>query len=137
MSLATGTGVNAVGNEIFAYSNRIDFSAGSSGEERVALDFVSPNSYYVCDVAVSLDSGSWAASDIMAVIYRGNGNNIYQSKWGVGDLAAISVGPQTIPSLRIILPPNTVFRALFQFTSGTAMVGSGIAVLVGRKIGPS
>ena len=133
MTLSTGATAVSVGDNIFAYSTRIDFSAYASGAEAVALNFTSPNDFFVCTVTNSIDSGSWAANDIIAVIYRGNGETIYQSKWGVN---ATTLGQnQATDPLRIVLPPNTVFKAVLSFQSGTAMVGSGSVVLVGRKIG--
>ena len=133
MTLITGVTAIAVGEEIYAYSPLVDFSAGSSGEERVALNFTSPNSHYSCVLNVSLDTGSWAASDIIAIIFRGNGETLFKAKWGVN---ATTIGqPQSIYPLQVILPPNTIFKAVLAFSSATAMVGSGSVVLVGRQIG--
>jgi len=133
MTLITGTTAIAVGKEIYAYSPLVDFSAGSSGEERVALNFTSPNSYYSCVLNVSLDTGSWSAADIIAIIFRGNGETLFKAKWGVN---ATTIGqPQSIYPLQVILPPNTIFKAILAFSSATAMVGSGSVVLVGRQIG--
>ena len=135
MTLITGATAVSVGDNIFAYSTRIDFSAYASGAEAVALNFTSPNDFYLCVVSNSIDSGSWAASDIIAVIYRGNGETIYQSKWGVN---ATTLGQnQATDPIRIVLPPNTVFKAVLSLQSATAMVGSGSVVLVGEKIGGS
>ena len=133
MTLITGTTAIAVGKEIYAYSPLVDFSAGSSGDERIALDFTSPNSHYSCVLNVSLDTGSWAAADIIAIIFRGNGETLFKAKWGVN---ATTIGqPQSIYPLQVILPPNTIFKAVLAFSSATAMVGSGSVVLVGRQIG--
>jgi len=134
VTLTTGATAVSVGNEIYAYSPRIDFSAFASGAEATALDFTSPNDHYRCVINISLDSG-WAADDIIAIIIRGNGENLAQYKWTVN---ATTIGsPQTIFPLSVILPPNTVFRVVFAMSSGTAMVGSAGAVLVGKKIGGS
>jgi len=135
MTLITGATAISVGDEIYAYARRVDFSAGASGAERVALSFSSPNDHFRCVINVSLDSGSWAANDIIAIIIRGNGDNLATYKWSVN---ATTIGsPQTIFPLSIILPPNTEFRLVFSFSSSTAMVGSAGAVLVGKKIGGS
>jgi len=133
MTLITGTTAVGVANELYAYSPLIDFSAGSSGDERIALDFTSPNSHYSCVLNVSLDTGSWAANDIIAVIFRGNGETLFKAKWGVN---ATTIGqPQSIYPLQVILPPNTIFKAVLAFSSATAMVGTGSVVMVGRQIG--
>ena len=135
MTLITGSTAITVGDEIYAYSNRVDFSAFASGAEATALDFTSPNDFFRCIINISLDSGSWAADDIIAIIIRGNGENLAQYKWTVN---ATTIGsPQTIFPLSVILPPNTVFRVVFAMSSSTAMVGSAGAVLVGKKIGGS
>ena len=42
MTLAAGTGFNAVGREIFGVANQIDFSTVSSGDDVTAFDFTSP-----------------------------------------------------------------------------------------------
>ena len=132
MTLITGTTALNVGDRLFAFSPLIDFSAGASGAERVCLNFTSPNDFFECLVTNSIDSGSWAAADIIAVIYRGNGEVIYKSKWGVN---ATTLGQdQATNPLRIILPPNTVFKAVLAFSSSTAMTGSGSVVMTGVKI---
>jgi len=133
MTLITGPTAISVGNEIYAY-NGVDFSAFASGAEATALDFSSPNDHFLCDISVSMDTGSLAAQDILAIIIRGNGENIYLAKWALGDPNNFGepIGP---PPVRVILPPNTVFRVVFSLTSGTAMVGSARAALVGRKLG--
>jgi hypothetical protein len=133
VTLITGPTAVSVGNEIYAY-NGVDFSAYASGAEATALDFSSPNDHFLCDISVSMDTGSLAAQDILAIIIRGNGENIYLAKWALGDPNNFGepIGP---PPVRVILPPNTVFRVVFSLTSGTAMVGSARAALVGRKLG--
>ena len=82
MTLTTGQTSVSVGNEIYAY-NGVDFSAYASGAEATALDFSSPNDHFLCDISVSMDTGSMAQADILAIIMRGNGENIYQAKVGV------------------------------------------------------
>jgi len=137
VTLITGTTAVGVGNEIYAYSPLIDFAAAgfSSGDERIALDFTSPNDHYSCVLNVSLDTGSWSAADIIAIIFRGNGETLFKAKWGVN---ATTIGqPQSIYPLQVILPPNTIFKAVLAFSSATAMVGSGSVVLVGKQIGGS
>jgi len=133
VTLTTGATAVSVGDEIYAY-NGVDFSAFASGAEATALDFASPNDHFLCDISVSMDTGSMAQGDILAIIMRGNGENIYQAKWALGNPANVgqAIGP---PPVRIILPPNTIFRVVFSLTTGTAMVGSARAALVGRKIG--
>jgi len=131
--LEVGTGVVAFDRELYAYSGLVDFSAGGTGDERIALDFTSPNGYYRCAVALNIDSGSWADADILGSIMRLNGQNIYLNKF--------AITPQTLGQAQllspfsVILPPNTRVKFIFQFTSGTAMVGSGAVVLTGRQVG--
>jgi len=134
VTLSTSEQAVSVGQEIYAYSPRLDFSAGSSGEERTALNFTSPNDFFYCTLNVSLDTGSWSAQDIIAIIFRGNGETIFQAKWALGDPNNFGQ-PQSIYPLNIILPPNTTFKAILVLQSGTAMVGTGSVILVGRKLG--
>ena len=132
MTLLTGPGAISVEDEIYAYSQRVDFSAYASGAEAIALDFTSPNGHYNCLVNVSLDVGGMAQNDLLAVIIRANGENLFQAKWA---LLASYGAPQSIYPLTVILPPNTRFKAILALTSGTAMVGSGSVILTGRRIG--
>jgi hypothetical protein len=130
-TLATSLTADAVGDTIFAYGPRIDFSAAASGAEREALEFTSPQDYYLCQVNVSLDSGSWSADDIMAIILKANLNTLYQSKWKIN---ATTLGsPQMIDPISIVLAPETQFKLLLAFSSGTAMTGSGSAILTGTR----
>ena len=78
MSLTLSTAANAIGTDLWGYSPVIDFSAYASGAEATAFDFQSPNAYYRCLLNVSLDTGSWAPNDIIAIIVRGNGFSLIQ-----------------------------------------------------------
>ena len=132
MTLLTGPGAISVKDELYAYSQRVDFSAYASGELVEPVDFTSPNAHYSCTLNISLDVGSMAQGDLLAVILRANGENLYQAKWA---LLASYGAPQSIYPLTVILPPNTRFKAILTLSSGTAMVGSGSVILVGRKLG--
>ena len=132
MTLLAGPGAISVQDELYAYSQRVDFSAYASGAEAIALDFTSPNAHYSCTLNISLDVGSMAQGDLLSVIIRANGENLYQAKWA---LLASYGAPQSIYPLTVILPPNTRFKAILTLSSGTAMVGSGSVILVGRKLG--
>ena len=132
MTLLTGPGAISVQDEIYAYSQRVDFSAYASGAEATALDFTSPDDHYSCTINVSLDVGSMAQGDLLSVIIRCNGENLFQAKWA---LLASYGAPQSIYPLTVILPPNTRFKAILSLSSGTAMVGSGSVILVGRRLG--
>ena len=132
MTLTTGATAVSVGDEIYAYSSLIEFIAFASGAEATALDFTSPNDHYSCLVNVSLDVGSMAQNDLLAVIIRCNGENLFQAKWA---LLASYGATQSIYPLNVILPPNTRFKAILALSSGTAMVGSGSVILTGRRIG--
>jgi len=131
-TLATSLTADAIGDTIFAYGPRIDFAVpGVSGAEREALEFTSPQDYYLCQVNVSLDSGSWSADDIMAIILKANLNTLYQSKWKIN---ATTLGsPQMIDPISIVLAPETQFKLLLAFSSATAMTGSGSAILTGTR----
>ena len=132
MTLLTGPGAISVQDEIYAYSQRVDFSAYASGAEATALDFTSPDDHYIRTLNVSLDVGSMAQGDLLSVIIRANGENLYQAKWA---LLASYGAPQSIYPLTVILPPFTRFKAILALSSGTAMVGSGSVILVGRRLG--
>ena len=133
MTLTVGENAIAFEKEIYAYSGLVDFSAGSTGEERTALDFTSPNAYYRCDLAISIDSGSWVNTDILGTIMRLNGQSVYLNKFAI---TSTTLGQaQLVSPFSVILPPNTRVKFIFQFSSGTAMVGNAAVVLTGREIG--
>ena len=132
MSLTLSTAANAIGSDLWGYSPVIDFSAYASGAEATAFDFQSPNSYYRCLINVSLDTGSWAANDIIAIIVRGNGLILFKSKWAVN---ATTLGQPIEFPYHFVLPPNTQFKAVLAMSSGTAMVGSGSVIMTGQMIG--
>lgn len=133
MTLTVGENAIAFEKEIYAYSGLVDFSAGGTGEERTALDFTSPNAYYRCDLAISIDSGSWVNTDILGTIMRLNGQSVYLNKFAI---TSTTLGQaQLVSPFSVILPPNTRVKFIFQFSSGTAMVGNAAVVLTGREIG--
>jgi len=132
VTLILGKTAIAFGNEMWAY-NSVSFSAFGSGADATALDFTSPNDHFLCDISVSLDTGSMVENDILAIILRASGENIYLAKWALGDPVNFGepIGP---PPIRVILPPNTVFKTIFSLTS-SSMVGTANVALVGRKLG--
>jgi len=133
MTLTVGKNAISFEKEIYAYSGLVDFSAGGSGDERTALDFTSPNAYYRCDLAISIDSGSWVAADILGTIMRLNGQNIFLNKFAI---TSQTLGQaQLVSPFSVILPPNTRVKFIFQFTSATAMVGNAAVILTGAEIG--
>jgi len=133
VTLTVGTGINEVRDEVWAYSGLIDFSAGSSGDERTALNFTSPNAYYRCDLAISIDSGSWVNTDILGTFMRLNGQNVYLNKFSI---TSTTLGQaQLVSPFSVILPPNTVVKFIFQFSSSAAMVGNAAVILTGVQIG--
>jgi len=133
MTLTVGQGINEVIGEVWAYSGLIDFSAGSTGDERTALDFTSPDAHYKCNLAVSIDSGSWVAADILGTIVRLNGQNVYLNKFAITDTTLGQA--QLVSPFSIILPPNTRMKFIFQFTSAASMVGNAAVVLTGVQLG--
>ncbi len=132
MSLTLSTAANAIGSDLWGYSPLIDFSAYASGAEATCFEFQSPNDYYRCQLNVSLDTGSWAANDIIAIIIRGNGLVLFKSKWVVN---ATTLGQPIEFPYSFVLPPNTQFKAVLAMSSGTAMVGSGSVIMTGQMIG--
>ena len=133
MSLTVGKGINEVIGEVWAYSGLIDFSTGSTGDERTALDFTSPDAHYKCDLAISIDSGSWVNTDILGTILRLNGQSVYLNKFAI---TSTTLGQaQLVSPFSIILPPNTVVKFIFQFSSGSTMTGNAAVVLTGVQLG--
>jgi len=132
VSLTLSTAANAIGTDLWGYSPVIDFSAYASGAEAIAFDFQSPNDYYRCQLNVSLDTGSWSAADIIAIIIRGNGLILFKSKWAVN---ATTLGQPIEFPYHFVLPPNTQFKASLAMSSSTAMVGTGSVIMTGQMIG--
>jgi len=132
MSLTLSTAANAIGPELWGFSPIIDFSAYASGQEAIAFDFQSPNSHYRCQLNVSLDTGSWSATDLIAIIIRGNGQVLFKSKWAVN---ATTLGQPIDFPIHFVLPPNTQFKAVLAMSSGIQMVGTGSVIMTGREIG--
>ena len=132
MSLTLSTAANAIGSDLWGYSPLIDFSAYASGAEATAFEFQSPNDYYRCQLNVSLDTGSWAADDLISIVVRGNGQILFKSKWAVN---ATTLGQPIEFPYSFVLPPNTQFKAVLAMSSGTAMVGTGSVIMTGQMIG--
>jgi len=131
VSLTLSTAANAIGPELWGFSPLIDFSAYASGAEAIAFDFQSPNSYYRCQLNVSLDTGSWSPNDLISIVMRGNGQVLFKSKWAVN---ATTLGQPIDFPVNFVLPPNTQFKAVLAMSSSTAMVGSASAIMTGRQI---
>ena len=133
MTLTVGKNAIPFEREIYAYSGLIDFSTGGSGDERTALEFTSPNAYYRCDLAISIDSGSWVNTDILGTAMRLNGQAVYLNKFAI---TATTLGQaQLVSPFSVILPPNTRVKFIFAFSSGTAMTGNAAVILTGVEIG--
>jgi len=130
---AIGKGINEVQRDIWAYSGLIDFSTGSTGDERTALDFTSPNAYYKCDLAISIDSGSWVANDILGTIMRLNGQSVFLNKFAI---TATTLGQaQLVSPFSVVIPPNTRVKFIFAFSSASSMTGNAAVILTGVQIG--
>jgi len=133
VTLTVGQGINEVIGEVWAYSGLIDFSLGSTGDERTALDFTSPDAHYKCDLAVSIDSGSWVNNDILGTIMRLNGQSVYLNKFAI---TATTLGQaQLVSPFSVILPPNTRVKFIFAFSSASSMTGNAAVVLTGVQLG--
>jgi len=129
MTLSAGTGFNAVGREIFGFAPQIDFSAGSTGDDRTAFDFTSPMQIYMVELTPAINTSGMAANDILSFSLQGNGLAIFQSKF------ALTVANEPIqaqlPTIKFILPSRTILKAVFNMQSGTAMVGTATCMFRG------
>ena len=133
MTLTVGKNAIAFEREIYAYSGLIDFSTGSTGDERTALDFTSPNAYYRCDLAISIDSGSWVNTDILGTIMRLNEQSVYLNKFAI---TATTLGQaQLVSPFSVVIPPNTRVKFIFAFSSASSMTGNAAVILTGVEIG--
>jgi len=133
MTLTVGKNAISFEREIYAYSGLIDFSTGSTGDERTALDFTSPNAYYKCDLAISIDSGSWVANDILGTIMRLNGQSVFLNKFAI---TATTLGQaQLVSPFSVVIPPNTRVKFIFAFSSASSMTGNAAVILTGVEIG--
>ena len=56
MTLAAGTGFNAVGREIFGVANQIDFSTVSSGDDVTALILPVPAQLYLVELQPGINT---------------------------------------------------------------------------------
>ena len=83
MTLSAGTGFNAVGREIFGFSNQIDFSTVSSGDDITAFDFTSPSQLYLVELQPGINTNGMAANDILSFNLTGNNLPIFQSKFAL------------------------------------------------------
>lgn len=133
MTLATGAGVNALGREIWGFANQINFSDGSSGDDRVAFNFTSPTQLYLVEMQPSINTVSMAVNDILSFSVTGNQLPLFTTKF------ALSVANEPVqsqlPTIKFILPPRTILRAIFNMQSGTAMVGSANCLFRGVSFG--
>jgi len=129
MTLSAGTGFNAVGREIFGFAPQINFSAGSTGDDRTAFDFTSPMQLYMCEMQPAINTAGMAANDILSFSLQGNGLSIFQTKFA---LAAASEPIQAqLPGIKFILPSRTILKAVFNMQSGTGMVGTATCMFRG------
>ena len=129
MTLSAGTGFNAVGREIFGFAPQINFSAGSTGDDRTAFDFTSPMQLYMCEMQPAINTAGMAANDILSFSLQGNGLAIFQTKFA---LAAASEPVQDqLPSIKFILPSRTILKAIFNMQSGTGMIGTATCMFRG------
>jgi len=133
MTLSAGTGFNALNREIFGFAQLINFNAASTGDDRVAFDFVSPVQHYLVEMQPGIDTAGMAANDILSFQVTGNGLSIFQTKFA---LAAASEPVQNqLPLLKFILPPTTILKAIFNMQSGTGMVGTATCMFRGIQFG--
>jgi len=129
MTLSAGTGFLAEAREIYGFSPQINFSDGSTGDDRTAFDFTSPLQLYMCEMQPAINTSGMAANDILSFSLQGNGLSIFQSKFA---LATASEPVQAqLPTIKFILPSRTILRAIFNMQSGTGMIGSATCMFRG------
>jgi len=133
MTLSTGSGVNALGREIWGFANQINFSDGSTGDDRIAFNFTSPTQLYLVEMQPSINTASMAVNDILSFSVTGNQLPLFNTKF------ALSVANEPVqsqlPTIKFILPPRTILQAIFTMQSGTAMVGSANCLFRGVSFG--
>jgi len=129
MTLSAGTGFNAIGREIFGFASQINFSDGSTGDDRTAFDFTSPLQLYMCEMQPAINTSGMSPNDILSFSLTGNNLAIFQSKFALA-IASEPVQAQ-LPTIKFILPSRTILKAVFNMQSGTAMIGSATCMFRG------
>jgi len=134
MTLVSGNSFNSLGREIFGFAPQINFADGSSGDDREAFNFTSPqNKAYMVEMTPSIDSSGMAQADIISYVIQGNGLNIYATKF------ALTVAKEPIqsqlPEIKFILPPDTHLVVSFTLQSAVGMVGSAFCMFRGVHFG--
>jgi hypothetical protein len=134
MTLVSGNSFNALGREIFGFAPQINFADGSTGDERVAFDFTSPQTKaYMIEMTPSIDSSGMAANDIISYVIQGNGLNIYATKFAL-TVAKEAVQSQ-LPEIKFILPPDTHLVVSFTLQSAAGMIGGAFCMFRGVHFG--
>jgi len=134
MTLVSGNSFNSLGREIFGFAPQINFVDGSSGDERVAFDFTSPqNKAYLVEMTPSVDSSGMAQGDLVSYTIQGNGLNIYATKFAL-TVAKEPIASQ-LPEIKFILPPDTHLVVSFTLQSAVGMVGSAFCMFRGVHFG--
>ena len=134
MTLVSGNSFNALGREIFGFAPQINFADGSSGDNREAFNFTSPqNKAYMVEMTPSVDSSGMAANDILSYVIQGNGLNIYATKFAL-TVAKEAVQSQ-LPEIKFILPPDTHLVVSFTLQSTAGMIGSAFCMFRGVHFG--
>jgi len=134
MTLVSGNSFNALGREIFGFAPQINFADGSSGDDREAFNFTSPqNKAYMIEMTPSIDSSGMAADDIISYVIQGNGLNIYATKFAL--TAAKEAVQNQLPEIKFILPPDTHLVVSFILQSAAGMIGSAFCMFRGVHFG--
>lgn len=129
MTLSASTGFNAIGREIFGFAPQINFSDGSTGDDRTSFDFTSPLQLYMVELQPAINTAGMAADDILSFSLQGNGLAIFQSKFAL--TAASEPVQAQLPTIKFILPSRTILKAIFNMQSGTGMIGSATCMFRG------
>ena len=122
MTLSAGTGFNAVGREIFGFSNQIDFSTVSSGDDITAFDFTSPIQLYLVELQPGINTNGMAANDILSFNLTGNNLPIFQTKFALG--SASEPVQNQLPLIKFVLPGRTNLKAVFNMQTAASMTGT-------------
>lgn len=133
MPFSASTGSRVFGREMYGAAPLINFSAGSSGDDRTAFDFTSPNQYYMCEMQPGLDTNGTASGDIFSFILSLNEQSVFQVKFALG--AANEPVQSQFPSIKFVLEPQTRLKAIFVMQSGTGMVGTATCMFRGVQFG--
>ena len=133
MPFSVSTGSRVFGREMYGAAPLINFSDGSTGDDRTSFDFTSPNQYYMCEMQPGLDTNGTASGDIFSFILSLNQQSVFLVKFALG--SANEPVQSQFPSIKFVLEPQTRLQAIFNMQSGTGMVGTATCMFRGVQFG--